>query len=167
MSPRRFYNVLGIFSYALSRIGCVALIFMMALTVVDVTGRYVFNSPILGAFELTEFMVLLVVFSYLAYAQSQNAHVTVDLLVNLFPKPLQRGIDLFNHTISIILLVLITWKGYDKIIETYQGGDKPMNLPVADWPFVIFMTIGCAALCIEYLRDIIKVFLKEQKGGDN
>jgi TRAP-type C4-dicarboxylate transport system permease small subunit len=35
---------------------------MMCLTTVDVVGRYVFNSPVLGAFELTEFLVLILIF---------------------------------------------------------------------------------------------------------
>ena len=35
---------------------------MMALTFVDVIGRYVVNSPLLGAYELTEVLLALVVF---------------------------------------------------------------------------------------------------------
>ena len=162
MTTRRTFNFLGIFSYVLSRIGSFCLLCMMGLTVVDVVGRYAFNKPILGAFEMTEFVVLLVVFSFLAYTQSQNSHVTVDLLVNNFPKPLQRAVDVVNHVLCFILMLLITYKGYHKILEAYESGEKPMNLPVPDWPFAIFMTIGCAVLCIEYIRDIIKAFTKEE-----
>jgi len=143
------------------------LIGMMGLTVVDVVGRYAFNKPILGAFEMTEFMVLVVVFSFLAYAQSQNAHVTVDLLVDQFPRTGQKVVSLINHLCCLLLFVLITWKGYDKVIETLGGGDKPLNLPIPDWPFVLFMTIGCLVMCIEYLRDVIKVFSKEPKVGED
>jgi TRAP-type C4-dicarboxylate transport system permease small subunit len=49
MKTKKVDNFLGIFSYVLSRIGCLALFMMMGCTVVDVSMRYVFNAPILGA----------------------------------------------------------------------------------------------------------------------
>ena len=51
------------------------------LTTVDVVGRYVFNSPITGVFEITEYLVLILIFSFIGYTQSQKSHVAVDLLL--------------------------------------------------------------------------------------
>ena len=89
----------GVFSSGLSYLGAAALFGMMILTTADVIFRYAFNSPILGAFEVTEFLVLLVIFSFLGYTQAQKSHISVDLLFNLFPVKLQTIIEVFNHAI--------------------------------------------------------------------
>ena len=39
---------------------------MMALTVVDVVARYVFSRPLRGAFEITELLLLALIFAGLA-----------------------------------------------------------------------------------------------------
>ena len=43
---------LGRLSSMLAYVGACALFVMMCLTTADVVGRYIFNSPILGVFEL-------------------------------------------------------------------------------------------------------------------
>lgn len=154
---------MGIFSYILSRLGCVALCSMMGLTVVDVLGRYVFNSPILGAFEITSFLVSILVFSFLGYAQSQKAHVTVDILVNAFSEKAQSVVKLINYTIALFIMILISWKGFEKAVESMETGDSPMNLPVPIHPFVFFMAFGCVIMCIEFIRDILRTFVKSRE----
>ncbi len=140
-----------------------ALCSMMGLTVVDVVGRYVFNSPILGAFEITSFLVSILVFSFLGYAQFQKSHVTVDILVNTFPKKAQSVVKLINYTIALFMMILISWKGFEKAIEAMETGDSPMNLPIPIHPFVFFMAFGCGIMCIEFLRDILRTYAKSRK----
>lgn len=153
---RNFVNILGLFSYFLSRLGCVALFAMMCLTLVDVVGRYVFNSPILGAFEITEFMVLVMVFSFLGYAQAQKAHVTVDIVYDRFPANARRIIAVANYIISFIVMLIVCWMGFEKAVETWQTGEKPLNLAVLNYPFVFFLSFGAMVMCIEYIRDVIR-----------
>lgn len=152
---KNIVNKLGLPSYVLSRLGCVALFFMMCLTVVDVVGRYVFNSPILGAFEMTEFLVLIVVFSFLGYAQSQKVHVTVDILFNRFPKKIQTIVALINYLIGLIVVFIIAWMGFEKALEAFHTGESPMNLPVPDYPFIFFLSLGAFVMGIEFIRDIL------------
>jgi TRAP-type C4-dicarboxylate transport system permease small subunit len=161
---RNFVNILGLFSYFLSRLGCVALFAMMCLTVVDVVGRYVFNSPILGAFEITEFMVLIMVFSFLGYAQAQKAHVTVDIFYDKFPANVRRIIAIANYIISFIVMLIVCWMGFEKAVETWQTGEKPLNLAVLNYPFVFFLSFGALVMCLEYIRDVIR---KLQHKEDN
>jgi TRAP-type transport system small permease protein len=61
---------------------------MMLLTTADVTGRYFFNSPILGAVELTQLMLAALVFLSLPVVCWRQEHISVDLLDALFPAKL-------------------------------------------------------------------------------
>ena len=149
---------MGKLSSLLANLGAIVLLMMMGLTTADVVGRYVFNAPILGVFELTEFMVLILIFSFLGYAQSHKSHVSVDLVVAFFPKKMQVWIELCNHALCLVLMALITWMGIERAIELREAGEASPNLGVPAYPFVFFLVVGCAVMCIEYVRDLIRLF---------
>src|SRR5204863_6993197 len=58
-----------------------ALLFgLMALTTADVVGRYIFNWPLRGAFEITDLMLLSLIFAGLLLASRTDEHVTLDFI---------------------------------------------------------------------------------------
>ena len=137
----------------LSYIGNAALAFMMLLTTTDVLGRYFFNSPVLGAYEITEYLMLIMVFSYLALAQSQKAHINVDIVFNRLPAWLQRIFERFNHIVCLLVMILVTWKSAQRIAELKSTGEASLLLKIPDYPFAIFLVIGCLVFCIEFFKD--------------
>jgi len=167
MDSKAISNKLGRFSSLLAYVGAFALFGMMVLTMADVVGRYIFNAPILGVFELTEFMVLVLIFSFIGYTQSRKTHVSVDLLVAHLPKRIQANIDLFNHALCLVLMALITWMGIERAFEMKEAGEASPNLGVPDYPFIFFLVLGCAVMCIEYIRDLIRLTVsrKEDTGS--
>ncbi|EOD79597.1 hypothetical protein D515_01391 [Grimontia indica] len=60
----------------------VALIGMMLLTVLDVLGRYLLGTPILGGSELTGFMLLVLVMLMLPLLVFKDDQIRVDLLTD-------------------------------------------------------------------------------------
>ena len=67
---------------------------MMALTFVDVVGRYFFNSPVPGGFEIVSFLLALLTFSGLALVTRDQEHISVGLLDGLFRGRAQRAREL-------------------------------------------------------------------------
>jgi len=53
---------------------------LMAMTCVDVAGRYFFNRPLPGGLELTEITMVLLVFAGLPIVTTAREHVTVDIV---------------------------------------------------------------------------------------
>ena len=158
MSIQKVSNKLKLFSSSLAYLGAIALLGMMCLTTADVIGRYIFNSPVVGAYELTEFLVLILIFSYLAYTQSMGSHVSVELIVNKLPRTTQIILHVFNHTVSLIIWGLIAWKGFENAVEQMGTGEISPNLAVPNYPFIFFLSLGCFVMCIEYLRNILQIF---------
>lgn len=158
MEREKLLKKLEAVSACLAYVGSVALVCMMTLTTVDVAGRYLFNKPIIGAFEITEFLVLILIFSFIGFAQAGKAHVSVDLLVAQLPGRLQKAVDLFTHTLCFILMGLITWMGIQRALELMAVGGASPNLKVPAYPFVFFLALGCAVMCLQYLVDIIRLF---------
>src|SRR5215467_6819562 len=84
---------------ALGFSAAVLLFCLMALTTADVIGRYIFNWPIRGAFEITELLLLTLIFAGLPLASRADEHVTLDFIDMLLSSRsqllLRRSVDLF------------------------------------------------------------------------
>jgi TRAP-type C4-dicarboxylate transport system permease small subunit len=165
MKQGKVVDKLERFSSILAYLGAFSLFVMMLLTAVDVMGRYVFNSPITGTFELTKFLVLILIFSFLANTQAHKMHVTVDLILSRFPKWFRIYVELFNHAMSLALMVLITWIGTERAFELKEVGEASPNLGIPFYPFAFFLVLGCLVMCIEYVRNLIS--LVQRKRGEH
>lgn len=80
-------------------ISSLTLCFIMALTVLDVLGRYFFNSPINGGTELTEHGIAVIVICAIPIITWDNKQIVVDILDRFLAK---RIIDLQYLLSSII-----------------------------------------------------------------
>jgi TRAP-type C4-dicarboxylate transport system permease small subunit len=157
MDIKRISGKLGWLSAKLAHVGALALFVMMCLTTADVIGRYLFNRPITGVFEVTEYLVLILIFSFIGYTQSKKGHVAVDLLLVKLPRRIRTFIEIVNHLICLLLMGLITWMGVQKALELKEVGEASPNLQIPAYPFVFFLVLGCAVMCIELVRDILEL----------
>jgi TRAP-type C4-dicarboxylate transport system permease small subunit len=167
MSLMTIWRKLRVAGTLMSYIGSVALFVMMAITVADVIGRYVFNSPILGVFELTEFLVLILIFSFIAYTQAGNGHISVDFMVKLFPRRFRLFTEMFNHSICLILMGAIGWFSFLRAMELKRVGETSLNLAIPDYPFVFFLVLGCLVMCVEYIRKLIRLWVDRKAGAES
>jgi TRAP-type C4-dicarboxylate transport system permease small subunit len=140
---------------ALGAAAAVLLFGLMALTAADVVGRYIFNWPLRGAFEVTELLMLTLIFAGLPLASRADEHVTLDFIdMTLGAKGrlfLRRLIDLVCGVI-ILGLAWRVWIKADKI-AAYADTTEVLRLPVG--PFVYFMAAMVAITGIVHLGKVI------------
>jgi len=67
-------------AFFLELVSSAVLFMLMALTCVDVVGRYLFNSPLHGGTELTEIGLAVMVFAAMPVVTWRGGHIVVDLL---------------------------------------------------------------------------------------
>ena len=150
-------NVSKFLNYA----GAAVLLVLMLLTTADVAGRYLFNAPITGVFEVTEFSMACLVFFSLAHTQSRKGHVAVDIFVSLLPPKGQRIIDIITKVLSFIVLLLITWQSIERGFELKEFKETSATLQIPVYPFLFLVAFGCLILSLEFLTDSIKA-IKEK-----
>ena len=143
-------------SKVMSRVASVFLFLMMLLTVTDVFLRKVYSKSILGTVEVTEFMLLIVIFFTLAHTEVLNGHVKVDLVMSRFGSRAQAVVDMITQFVCFVLSVLITWStlSYSEMMRTAQERSQDLLLYV--FPFIYIVAVGCAVLALTLL---IKTFL--------
>jgi TRAP-type C4-dicarboxylate transport system permease small subunit len=124
------------------------LLSMMALTFVDVVARYVFNRPLRGAFEITELLLVVLIFAGLPLVSYANEHALMDFIDRMLPAPLQRGLVRAVEVVCAAAMLVLTWLIWGKADRIWAYRDATDVLRIVYGPFVYFMAvmIGLAAL---------------------
>lgn len=148
---------LGSFNVMLAYVGGYVLFGMMILTVCDVTGRYIFNLPITGAYEISEAMMVTVVFFFIGYAQAKKAHVAVDLIVDVLPGKLKIVIEIITQLLSFLMILLIAGMSLVRWHELLKINEHTpiLGIPVA--PFFLILATGCSVFCVELGKRILRL----------
>jgi TRAP-type C4-dicarboxylate transport system permease small subunit len=141
---------------ALHGAGVGVLAVMMVLTAADVTLRYVFNRPIVGSLDLTEYMMAIVVSFSLAYCAFLKGHVRVDLIVDHLPQRLQAVIDSITCLLGVFLFSLITWQGFVYVGILIDSGVKSTVLLIPRFPFVGLVCLGSGFLTLVLLANFLE-----------
>ena len=153
---------LGSLNTWLAKVGGYVLLGMMLLTTCDVIGRYIFNAPITGAYEITEVMMITVVFLFLGYTQAQKGHISIDFVIQLLPQKMRMTIDIVTHLVSLFIMILIGWMNILRCLELMRINEVTPILHVPISPFFLILAIGCFVYSIEFIKNI-KDILKHQE----
>ena len=141
-------------------LGILAIIFiilMMLSTVADVTGRYLFNSPITGTVELNRTLLVYAVFFTLGYTQLRKQHIRVGMVLDRFPTVPKIVIDNLWLLLALVFMGLITYGSSVVAYKATLTGEHEtgiINFPI--WPGRIGLAIGALALSLQYLTEIIE-----------
>lgn len=112
---------------------------MMTLTFVDVVLRYLFSRPLRGGFEVTELMLLVLIFAGLPLVTHANEHVTMDLIDRWLSARVRALWTRVMEVVSALLMFGLTWFMWIKASRIAGYGDTTDVLRIAVGPFVYFM----------------------------
>jgi TRAP-type C4-dicarboxylate transport system permease small subunit len=134
---RRFDAVLGVASSVL-------LFGMMLLTFVDVVARYLLNRPIRGGFEITELVLLVLIFAGLPLVSHADEHVTMDFIDRILPPAALRVLVRVVDSLCAAVMFFLAWQVWIKAGRIASYGDTTDVLRITVGPFVYFMDLMIA-----------------------
>ncbi len=153
----RFRRLVNRASYGACFLGMFLAIPLMLLTVGDVMGRSFFNKPIPGTFELSEYMLAVIVLLGAAYTQQVKGHVGVDFLTSRYSPRTQAVFQAVTTLAGLLIIAILVWQGYLEGIHEKAVSDQ---LRVPQWPFKLLVAVGGLLLWLELLLDLIASVLK-------
>ena len=105
-------------------LGMIAVFGMMCLTTVDAVWRYLFNSPITGAYEITEkYLMLISIFLGMSYTYRGAGFIRVTILMDRLPKSWKVPINHFAQLFAIVYIAVLIWGTYEYARATFSPGD--------------------------------------------
>jgi TRAP-type C4-dicarboxylate transport system permease small subunit len=144
------WNKMASITGILEKIGSYVLVGMVLMITADVLMRRFFNSPFPFTFEMTEYLLVVVGWSYIAFTTSKGRHVSVDTLTSHFPPKTRKVILYIGDFITVILLGLISWQSILQGMNVYNIGTTSAILHVVKWPFQYWVALGSALACIMF-----------------
>ncbi len=133
----------------------VILLAMMALTVVDVVARYIFSRPVRGAFEVTELMLLVLIFAGLPLVSFSDEHAVMDFIDRLFGRRGQDRLQRLVQLVNAAFMFLLTWLVWRKADRIWAYRDTTDVLRIVYGPFVYFMAVTLALAGLIHLGKVV------------
>lgn len=131
------------------------LVVMVLLTFADVVGRYLFNAPLRGAFEITELCLLTLIFAGLPLVSRADEHVVMDFVDRVLGESGRRFLRRLVHGLCGLVILGMGWLVWLKAGKIAGYGDTTDVLKIPVGPFVYFMAVMVFATGLVHL---VKMF---------
>ena len=137
-------------------LAAVALFAIMLLTLADVLGRKLLSQSVPGSLELTELLMVAVIFAALPLVSLQGEHVVFDSLDPWLPAWLRRAQQLVVELLCAAALAGVAWLMWVKGGQLGEYGETTAQLKMPLAPFVHAMSLLCAATALVHLLLIVQ-----------
>jgi TRAP-type C4-dicarboxylate transport system permease small subunit len=154
--------------YTLGTVAAVTLFAMMLLTFADVWGRYLLRQPVFGGYEVTEFMMGVLIFTALPMLCAQEGHVTIDLLDGVLTKGARFVQRVLVNLVSAVVLGVMSWRVFLLSAQLERNNEVTMTLKIPHAPFAFvfaIMTAFAAAACLAVVLGYL-IGVRRPDAGD-
>ena len=133
----------------------IGLVGLLLIVIHEVIVRYVFDSPTLFSVELSEYLLVLVVFMSIGWVLKEDRHVAVSFVVDLMPRKVRLGMNVLTSVLTMAFLGILVWKGGRTAVTAYTGdyhSSSLLNFPM--WIPYVLIPLGALVLSLQYLVKI-------------
>lgn len=139
------------------------LVALMLLTTADVAGRYFFNSPIDGVFDLTHFAVSIMTFLGLSYCGYRGGHVVIELLYHKLGRSIRGPLKRLINLAGCVLFAVIAWRTAVQSIDVREMGEASQLMEIPFFPLYWLVAFGSALFA--WVMGL-RVFVPEPESDD-
>ncbi len=152
-----FTGIVEKLSKLMQVIAGVALVFIMLLTVSDVTLR-LFGHPIVGTFEMVALGGAIVIGFAIPITSFLRGHIFVDFLIQKFPSPIKGTFNVVTRLLAMGLFVLIGYNLFLYAGELYRSGEVTLTRQLPFYPIAYGLGVCCFIQCLVLITDLVKIF---------
>ena len=133
-----------------------ALFAIMALTFFDVAGRKLLDNSIPGSLELTELLMVVVIFAALPLVSLRGEHVLFDSLDSTLPPKVLAVQKIAIHLLIALALLSLAWLMWTTGAQFQQTGETTAQLKFTKAPFIYGMAAMCAVAGLVHLYLMVR-----------
>ncbi|WP_051416391.1 TRAP transporter small permease [Paracoccus sp. J55] len=124
------------------------LVVLTALTFIDVVGRNIFDQPLIGSNELTEYSLALVTFLAYPVVAWKRQHIVVDLFDGISPRWLITLEKIVSDFLGAALFCILSYRLWLQALRLESYGDLTPQLSIPIFYAYFFMSVmsGVTAL---------------------
>lgn len=160
------------FITALSRVLHCAGIFvclpvLIIILTIDVSLRYLFNSPLIWGGEVSALVLLLFFFASLPQITDTDSHIRMDMLYRLMGPKTKALADGLAGLCGTLFALMLTYQSFKSCAEMYRWQEGAEMVDIPYWPFVLFAGICGLILTLQFITRMILPFVRRIPEEDN
>ncbi len=131
----------------------VMMIVLTVLTFVDVVGRNLFHSPLVGSNELTEYSLAIVTFLAYPVVAWSRQHIVVDLFDPISPPWLTFVQKVIGDVLGAALFAILCYRLWLQAERLHSYGDLTPQLSIPIYPVYYFMSVMAGVTALVFLMS--------------
>lgn len=138
---------------------------MTLLITAQVVCRFILHAPLAWSEEAARFAFIWMTF-FAGYVGARSAqHISVELVQNLFPSAVKKGMKSISAAIAGVFFLLVAYYLLSLWGKLSAQTSAALKLPMS---YVYFgMLVGCFFMGLSYLYDAVKILLWEKSKEGN
>ena len=143
--------------------GGLLLIGIVAMTGISVLGRYLFNAPIPGDYEITELACGVAIFAFFPYCHMKNANIVVEFFTGRLRPRCRAALDATHNLAFAVVAALISWRLFVGGMKKFEDGETTHFLDIPIWlgyffalPGAVLLTAVCILAFYCHLRTLVR-----------
>jgi TRAP-type C4-dicarboxylate transport system permease small subunit len=147
--------------WLIQRLGVASGFATLLITVVisiDVAGRAVFSAPLHSSTEVSELLLVAMVFLGLAAAQQNRQNYAIDVFSRHLPTTVQWTLEVIGYLFCVGVVGLLAWLSTRQAISAYERGEAGFGIisfPI--WPGRFVLAFGLWLLVLQFIFDTIRL----------
>ena len=118
---------------AMAMAGGILMVGVVAMTGLSVVGRYLFNAPIPGDYEITELACGVAVFAFFPYCYMKNANIVVEFFTGRMRQRHKAALDTAHNLVFAAVAALITWRLFVGGVHKFEDNETTLFLGIPIW----------------------------------
>jgi C4-dicarboxylate transporter DctQ subunit len=133
------------------------LLAMTGLTFLQVVLRYVFDSGLSWAQELTSLCFAFMIFVGISYGVRVGAHIGVDAVVRQLSPAVRRTVSMLAVALSLVYVGFVLTGATEYVTKMMEVGIEFDDMPIERWKGLIIMPIGYALMGFRFLQILLNL----------
>ena len=151
---------------ALNYIGVSLIMFLMLFATGGVLGRYFFNRPFTGYWDMAEMMLAALVFFGIAYTQRMGGHIRVEMFLTRAIRGRSYHIaEFLTLVLSLGVFAFIAFYGLRRALYAWASGDVTPSMLWPAWPPMMCVAIGSFLLCARFMIEMFQHVVQALSGS--
>ena len=131
---------------------------LIVILSIDVSLRYIFNSPLIWGSEVSALILSLVFMASLPHVTGNHGHIRMDMLYRLMGARAKRFTDTAAGVCGLIFALLLAYQSFKSTVEMYRWNEGAEMINIPYWPFVLFAGLCGVILAVQFLIQIVLPF---------
>lgn len=110
---------------AVAGVGLCALVLLVC---VDITLRTLLNAPLAWSVEVSGYLMALVALFGLAWAERQDAHIRVEIVIERLSERRRGELDALNRWQALALVAVAAWQGAEFCFRAWADGHRMLGV---------------------------------------